>query len=160
MPFEYLELTHSIKLTGWVQSCIERHPQCALPTRVINISDIKALESVFLYESEGESDRYTALSHSWGKMQIIRTTKATIEEMKQSIPWASSRKYFKMLLPSPDNSESSISGLIHCALFRMTGMIGRPSLPLWRQSFKMHISQSPHLLPLTAAVVVFLQGKL
>lgn len=62
---------------------------------MIDVSDIKALESVFLYESEGESGRYTALSHCWGKMQIIRTTKATIGQMKQGIPWASLSKTFQ-----------------------------------------------------------------
>lgn len=62
---------------------------------MINVSNIKALESVFLYESEGGSGRYTALSHCWGKMQIIRTTKDTIEQMKQSIPWASLSKTFQ-----------------------------------------------------------------
>ena len=62
---------------------------------MINVSNIKALESVFLCESEGKSGRYTALSHCWGKMQIIRTTKATIENMKQGIPWAALSKTFQ-----------------------------------------------------------------
>lgn len=62
---------------------------------MINVSNLKALESVSLYESGGGIGRYTALSHCWGKMQIIRTTKATIEQMKQGIPWASLSKTFQ-----------------------------------------------------------------
>lgn len=62
---------------------------------MIHVGDTKVVENLFLYESEGESGRYTALSHCWGKMQIIRTTKATLEQMKKGIPWASLSKTFQ-----------------------------------------------------------------
>ncbi len=89
------------RVTGWVRKCIEGHPHCTentsrrLPTRVIDVSVRKVPDGVFLYESEGGNSRYTALSHCWGKIQIITTTKATIEQMKQGIPWASLSRTFQ-----------------------------------------------------------------
>ena len=67
----------------------------SLPTRVIDIGSTDTAQ-LKLYESrEGDIAPYLALSHSWGKAQILKTTKDTLEERKQGIPPADMPKTFQ-----------------------------------------------------------------
>jgi hypothetical protein len=74
---------------NWLFNCIFSHKGCggyeelSLPTRVLELfSD----EYVTLFEPESyEKDHYAALSHCWGDVVPIRTTKANYEQMKEGI---------------------------------------------------------------------------
>ncbi|KAF2465373.1 uncharacterized protein BDR25DRAFT_240051, partial [Lindgomyces ingoldianus] len=47
-----------------------------------------------LVETEGKYGRYVSLSHSWGKAQIITTTKENIESHRKCIPTGGLSKNF------------------------------------------------------------------
>ncbi|KAH8724214.1 heterokaryon incompatibility protein-domain-containing protein [Phaeosphaeriaceae sp. PMI808] len=80
----------------WLKRCIETHEPCRfiprneeahfLPTRLLDVGN----GSVRLIEtgnevSIGEKCQYVALSHCWGQVQIIRTTKDNYETHKAGI---------------------------------------------------------------------------
>ncbi|KAK2615791.1 hypothetical protein N8I77_002518 [Diaporthe amygdali] len=70
------------QIITWNHRCRESHPKCQretplLPTRVIEVSTEDG--HCRLYESHGERADYTALSHCWGKITILRTLKSNIE---------------------------------------------------------------------------------
>ncbi|KAF2199762.1 HET-domain-containing protein [Delitschia confertaspora ATCC 74209] len=74
---------------SWIYECATEHEYCPeemenrLPTRVVDVG----LNSgkIMLKETNGQYGRYIALSHCWGKAQIIKTTQATFEERKLGI---------------------------------------------------------------------------
>lgn len=75
----------------------EKHPLCTpvqkqekvtLPTRVVAVGPADGSKLPKLVETHGEEGSYIALSHCWGKTQIITTTKATIASRKESIEWS------------------------------------------------------------------------
>ena len=79
----------------WLERCQTHHRRCRawttdnspLPTRVIDVGSIEGTEQPVLHESRaGETAPYLALSHSWGKAQILMTTTETLEERKRGIP--------------------------------------------------------------------------
>lgn len=83
----------------WVDDCndAEKHPLCTpvqkqekvtLPTRVVAVGPADGSKLPKLVETHGEEGSYIALSHCWGKTQIITTTKATIASRKESIEWS------------------------------------------------------------------------
>ncbi|KAF8962319.1 heterokaryon incompatibility protein-domain-containing protein, partial [Flammula alnicola] len=72
----------------WLQDCDENHRLCQtarttdqqgelLPRRVLDLSgaQIRLIET-----TQGQRGRYVALSHCWGKEQLLTTTQATIAE--------------------------------------------------------------------------------
>ncbi|KAF2096285.1 HET-domain-containing protein [Rhizodiscina lignyota] len=75
------------------------HSGCAssrsfpLPTRVLRVGDDH--NHPYLYESQGESIKYIALSHCWGGVSPLITTKATLDQRKQAIPYFSLPKTFQ-----------------------------------------------------------------
>lgn len=54
-----------------------------LPTRVIEIGP--TVEDCRLYESAGQHEHYVTLSHCWGRLEILTTTKQNLEEHKKHI---------------------------------------------------------------------------
>ena len=91
------------KVKGWIQTCVNSHPKCSLvtnaklPTRVINIGAGDIFNNIFLHEPDKTTDEseYVALSHSWGGVQPLTTTLATIESRKASIQWLDLPKTFQ-----------------------------------------------------------------
>lgn len=83
----------------WVDYCIEYHEPCGsseiptLPTRVVDVG----LDGrpVRLVESKGAKGRYICLSHCWGAVPIIRTTKRNFEKYKEVIEWEELSKTFR-----------------------------------------------------------------
>lgn len=76
-------------VTNWVKQCNE-HPTCTaglapLPARVIDIGDEANEYCVKLREMEGETGRYTCLSHCWGRATHFITTKASFATYKINI---------------------------------------------------------------------------
>lgn len=86
--------------TSWLTACRDNHSDCnsysegvdedttKLPKRVLDVSPPDGHGQLRLYETpEGAKGRYIALSHRWGQTQPLTTTKGTIGNWKQTIPW-------------------------------------------------------------------------
>ncbi|KAK0613219.1 heterokaryon incompatibility protein-domain-containing protein [Immersiella caudata] len=80
----------------WIRACLEKHALCGndepfpLPTRVLDLGDTEdEPDKVKLLESTGRSERYIALSHSWGGERPLITTTENIEEHKTGISFDS-----------------------------------------------------------------------
>jgi hypothetical protein len=77
--------------------------EAKLPTRVIDVGlhprnrdHTKEInDNVHLRETLDEQDRYICLSHCWGKVQLIRTLKDNVEDMKNGISFASLPKTYQ-----------------------------------------------------------------
>lgn len=95
LPEQNIDLMRS-----WVQDCILNHPNCQadgdsfLPKRVIDVGT-SAKAEVHLHESEGQRANYAALSHSWGYNIILTTTKSTLHDNIDIIPWSGLSKTFQ-----------------------------------------------------------------
>jgi len=80
------------KIRGWIDECDDSHEDCnlkepqTLPTRVLDVGSASNLQ-VRLYETGRQIERYVCLSHCWGRLQPLTTTKETIEARKQGINW-------------------------------------------------------------------------
>ena len=99
----------------WLQECMRFHPACnaaresrgqRLPKRVLDVgrydsdpgSVYDRCDPVCIYESHGEQATYIALSHCWGARgdkNILKCTKATIQEFKRWIAWERLPKTFQ-----------------------------------------------------------------
>lgn len=82
---------------GWLDTCIAEHTQCnirartPLPSRLVDVSNHR----VRLVNTEGKEGAYLALSHCWGRNQIVQTKNANITERMEDIPWDLLSKTFK-----------------------------------------------------------------
>lgn len=75
----------------WLKECLEQHSSCKtasathtpkpLPKRVLDVADQK----VVLTEPGSKKGLYVALSHSWGKAEVLTTTIQTLADRKQKI---------------------------------------------------------------------------
>ena len=72
----------------WLNQCMSDHsecfqqPQVGRPTRLLQISDSnegKGEPQLHLIETDNASKPYVALSHCWGTIQPVRTTKENYE---------------------------------------------------------------------------------
>lgn len=91
-------------IKNWLHNCNQSH-KCyevpadlgpLLPTRVVYVGSSHEPNELRLHEStHDQRGKYIALSHCWGKTQIIRTLKANIEEHKKGIAWSSLSKTFQ-----------------------------------------------------------------
>ena len=83
----------------WIKKCLESHPLCqqaattTLPTRVVNVGSPE--QQPFLWETNGKSGRYVALSHCWGKGDVVTTVADNLEDNKNSLPLESLPKTFQ-----------------------------------------------------------------
>lgn len=81
---------HFALMRQWLNHCdghetCKPHPNCPVPTRVIDLGT-GTEPTVRLYETrQGESFRYIALSHCWGTEQHFMTTEKNIEEHRSGI---------------------------------------------------------------------------
>lgn len=83
------------KIERWMASCKQHHshPQCkspsssVLPHRVITIDKFSGTPRLRLSEMSGNKGQYVALSHCWGKEQILTTKLSTLGSMTQEIPF-------------------------------------------------------------------------
>ncbi|KAK0642971.1 heterokaryon incompatibility protein-domain-containing protein [Cercophora newfieldiana] len=80
----------------WIQDCLSKHALCGkdephpLPTRVLDLGEGEGEgepDIVKLLDPTERSERYIALSHSWGGERPLITTTATSEEHKAGIPF-------------------------------------------------------------------------
>ncbi|KAL1615833.1 hypothetical protein SLS56_011675 [Neofusicoccum ribis] len=66
-----------------------------LPTRVVDVGPSGSSDIPKLVETKEASGAYVALSHCWGKKQIITTTKETLKDRKVGIQWSDLSKTFQ-----------------------------------------------------------------
>lgn len=77
------------RMRRWIPTCTETHEECwrqtpTLPERLLSINGADP-SRVFLWEpDEGSQGRYAALSYCWGVGESLRTTKASIKDMKEA----------------------------------------------------------------------------
>jgi hypothetical protein len=90
------------RLSNWLEDCDNGH-QCRppgkltrLPTRVLQV--LAGSQLVKLYETNGKTGKYLALSHSWGKSHRITTTRANLESHKAGIRISDLPKTFQEAL--------------------------------------------------------------
>jgi hypothetical protein len=82
---------------GWLGTCMAEHKQCnirartLLPSRLVDVSNHR----VRLADTEGKEGAYLALSHCWGRNQIVQTKDANIAERMEDIPWDLLSKTFQ-----------------------------------------------------------------
>ena len=95
------------------EECVTQHKGCRslmeqsskskgqwIPTRLVHVGEdtIDRHPRLFEHKREkmiGDPGRYIALSHCWGKNQIITTTSATYEERRRRILWTELSKTFQ-----------------------------------------------------------------
>lgn len=71
------------KISKWLNSCIKSHQDCyldspsILPDRVIDVGGSGELCNPHIYVTDGESEKYAALSYRWGTLSTITTTSKT-----------------------------------------------------------------------------------
>lgn len=87
------------RIKSWLSDCQENHPSCRagwlekatpLPKRVIDVggSTLSTKDIVRIEESQGGDGPYIALSHCWGKVQLLTTTKETLRSRMAGISWS------------------------------------------------------------------------
>jgi hypothetical protein len=71
----------------WLNRCLNKHEKCAnlvqpspLPTRVVDVDAGGDGSIVRLVSSAGNKGPYITLSHVWGRIRILTTTVATLDE--------------------------------------------------------------------------------
>ncbi|KAI2615893.1 heterokaryon incompatibility protein-domain-containing protein [Hypoxylon sp. NC1633] len=82
---------YAATITTWLRECAKHHKVCQtsaspsnprpLPKRVLDLANGK----IVLIETEFREDLYVALSHCWGKDQILVTTRETISDRMRGI---------------------------------------------------------------------------
>lgn len=77
----------------WLQDCLQHHrwcgpkrPHCTLPTRVIDVGPADGSEEPRLMNGDGRIGQWTSLSHTWGSLVTLTTTKDTIRARALCIP--------------------------------------------------------------------------
>ncbi|KAH7061953.1 heterokaryon incompatibility protein-domain-containing protein [Paraphoma chrysanthemicola] len=90
----------SSRILRWLKDCESHCGNCdrglalqELPTRII---EIQAPDRIRLVATdEFQQGRYACLSHCWGGIEILRTTKATYLDFQRTIPWCGLPPTFK-----------------------------------------------------------------
>jgi hypothetical protein len=79
---------------------VSHHSACgnnedrSLPTRLLDLRSFENAGIIKLVETEGSQGRYAALSHCWGALPQITTTRDTLSARMQSIPISELSKTF------------------------------------------------------------------
>ncbi|KAF5707949.1 flavin-containing protein [Fusarium mundagurra] len=88
-------------IRGWIRKCINDHEKCKavsedrpFPTRVVAVGD-EDTEPHLFKPSPDDHGRYIALSHCWGDVMPLKTTKATFTEFCQKVEFAQFPKTFQ-----------------------------------------------------------------
>ena len=84
----------------WIMDCQKYHQRCSytippkLPTRLIDIRETDSQSSIRLLVSPEKAYKYAALSHCWGQVLPITTTKATLSKYTDNIELSKLPKTF------------------------------------------------------------------
>ncbi|OCT44990.1 hypothetical protein CLCR_05443 [Cladophialophora carrionii] len=88
---------------AWLNRCLTHHSTCRgyaevagqLPSRVLDVGQVRS-EAVHLHISKpGEKDRYIALSHRWGRTNPLTTTTKTLPDRVAGIALTSLSQTFR-----------------------------------------------------------------
>lgn len=96
----------------WLRECVANHQGCnpsqstllgiRLPTRLIHLGEkVEDLRIIATGDTEEHTNevslhkRYAALSHSWGKAQVITTTSQTLNQYKRCLPYTQLPQTFR-----------------------------------------------------------------
>jgi hypothetical protein len=85
----------------WIGDCQKYHQRCSytmppkLPTRLIDIGETDSQSSIRLLVSPEKAYKYAALSHCWGQILPIKTTKATLSKYTDKIELSELPKTFQ-----------------------------------------------------------------
>ncbi|KAM0558288.1 hypothetical protein ACHAPJ_004982 [Fusarium lateritium] len=95
------------RVKTWIRTCKETHAVCSeaeasttskLPKRVINIGP-ETNDGIHVIEYDDSTQQinepYIALSHCWGKTQHLISTRETLDQWKQNIPFRRFAKTFQ-----------------------------------------------------------------
>jgi len=88
-------------IDGWIQQCLDDHNYCSyttapsLPTRVLDIGTTDSTSPIRLISSNGLKADFAALSHCWGGITPLTTTKATLASRMQQIEMSELHKTFQ-----------------------------------------------------------------
>ncbi|KAM5517208.1 het domain-containing protein [Fusarium oxysporum f. sp. phaseoli] len=95
------------RVKSWIKTCKDTHTICTegeassnpqLPKRVIDIGpDTNDGIHIFVHDDATQqiTEPYIALSHCWGKTQHLISTRATLDQWKQNIPFNRFAKTFQ-----------------------------------------------------------------
>jgi hypothetical protein len=90
------------RVSKWMEVCETQHPNCItvvqklgdadheqarLPTRVIDVGPRDGTCDPLLLESNGRRGYYLALSHCWGRANILKTELSCLEDFHEHIPF-------------------------------------------------------------------------
>lgn len=92
-------------ITSWVSKCEEAHDRCGQntdispPSRLIDVGD-KGNLSIHLVEIEESLtyEKYVCLSHCWGEIQPLTTTKGNISQHLSNIAWSEIPRTFQQAI--------------------------------------------------------------
>ncbi|RSM19666.1 hypothetical protein CDV31_001553 [Fusarium ambrosium] len=77
---------------GWIQQCLDNHEECRrgskdrpFPTRILDLGSNDTDPRLYVPGSN-ERGKYIALSHCWGDVMPLKTTKSTFDEFCRGIP--------------------------------------------------------------------------
>lgn len=78
------------RISRWVSDCDTNHRHCQhprppLPTRVIDVGAPDGVKRCRLHDSTGEHENYVTLSHCWGQLKILTTTKKNLRQHTNGI---------------------------------------------------------------------------
>jgi len=99
-----IECEENFKLASrWLNECLKHHSMCTistlptspLPSRVLDVNSQLTPSKLALVSSKGRHGPYLTLSHVWGKIQIITTTKATLSQRLAGIELADLSRTFR-----------------------------------------------------------------
>ncbi|OTA58471.1 HET-domain-containing protein [Hypoxylon sp. EC38] len=87
----------------WLKRCLSSHSRCtiitypspALPTRVLDVGKEGEPLEIRLVDGKYRVGQYMTLSHCWGKLKIITTTKSNLTQHQSIIPFDSLSKTFQ-----------------------------------------------------------------
>ncbi|OTA97363.1 hypothetical protein M434DRAFT_65855, partial [Hypoxylon sp. CO27-5] len=87
----------------WLKRCLSSHSRCtiitypspALPTRVLDVGKEGEPLEIRLVDGKYCVGQYITLSHCWGKLKIITTTKSNLTQHQSIIPFDSLSKTFQ-----------------------------------------------------------------
>ncbi|KAI8652412.1 HET domain-containing protein [Fusarium keratoplasticum] len=86
---------------GWIQQCVHNHDECRrgsedrpFPTRILDVGS-KDINPRLCVPSSDERGKYAALSHCWGDVMPLKTTKGTIDEFCRGIDLSKFPQTFK-----------------------------------------------------------------
>ncbi len=143
-----VELSHGLCIDAvktWIETC-ESHPICSsatktkLPKRVLDLGPHRFRNTISLIETNDEvHDRYMTLSHCWGSIQPITTTKATLRQKKFGIRMSGLPQTSAMPSSSVEVLASGTCGSIRCVSCRTTSWTGNKSLRKWRPYTRVRI---------------------